>query len=315
VTVHVRAPLFADDSAVTQVRFIWIDPSGRQVPEASGTLPRQPGRGDVEIGLSTGHSSSPNPVGTWSVFACYQDAAGVTTRLDTTTFVVVGAPRPKSPVGVRIAEGSAPGTVVSDPPGIACHYSGERTSGTCEWSFEVGSALTLQALPTAGATFSGFQTVDGPGCKSMTVSQGRCSMTPVTLGTTVRALFSKGRAAPAPPVGPAPPATPTPQPTVPATAEAAASALGLPASAAGRLTRVGSFGWVVAAPAGSDYALSVPGGACVDYNPRNTQGMVGSGVAWTVAKSPEWYRALTSAPVSMRARAATIYWPPAICYR
>ena len=95
-SVHVNASASSsvDDTDVNRVRFVWIDPTGTVIE-----APVMP-RGDqgssawsVVVGLTAGASGSTSPVGTWTVFLCYETpnntkGRGVTHHIDVAIYNV-----------------------------------------------------------------------------------------------------------------------------------------------------------------------------------------------------------------------------------
>ncbi len=80
--------------------------------------------------------------------------------------------------------GGGSGTVVSNPAGIDCTFTGSVASGTCTASFTGGSVVTLQETPAAGSTFTTWA-----GACASAGSSPTCNVT-VSPFVTLSAVFS-----------------------------------------------------------------------------------------------------------------------------
>ena len=86
------------------------------------------------------------------------------------------APAPPGPTLAVAKQGSGSGTVTSSPPGITC-------GSTCSHAYDIGTTVSLTAMPAPGSTFVGWS---GGGCTGI----GPCAVA-MTADTTVTATFNR----------------------------------------------------------------------------------------------------------------------------
>jgi hypothetical protein len=167
------------------------------------------------------HETTPQPApgGQGDVVTVSEPVAGLSpkTAYEAGPFATAGVPLPRLPGAtftfdtpavqhtLTVAKaGSGAGQVTSTPAGIECGSS-------CVHSFEDGTAVTLEAVASAGSTFSGWS---GGGCPGT----GSCVVT-MDADPTVTATFTQDPSPPGPPGpsgppggGPTSPTPPNPEP-------------------------------------------------------------------------------------------------------
>ncbi|MBI3757894.1 MAG: hypothetical protein HY267_07955 [Deltaproteobacteria bacterium] len=96
-SVHVNASASSSTGKtdVNRVRYVWIDPTGTVIEAPVMTRGNQsPAAWSVVVGLTAGASGSTSPIGTWTVFMCYETPhiaggqGGVTHHIDVAIYNV-----------------------------------------------------------------------------------------------------------------------------------------------------------------------------------------------------------------------------------